>query len=51
VRIAAVSVDEALAYLRWHDNDFHIGTVENLGLILLVSVRPSIEPNQYSGWL
>ena len=40
VRIAAVSPSDALAYLRWHDPDFQVGTVENLGLILLVSGSP-----------
>jgi hypothetical protein len=37
VRIAAVKLDEALSYLRWHAPDFQIKSVQNLGLILLVS--------------
>jgi hypothetical protein len=37
VRIAAIKLDEALSYLRWHAPDFQIKSVQNLGLILLVS--------------
>jgi hypothetical protein len=40
VRIAALKLDEALAYLRWHEPDFTIESVQNLGLILMVSGSP-----------
>ena len=43
MRIAALKLDEALAYLHWHAPDFVIETVQNLGLILVVSGRPSID--------
>ena len=37
VRIAAVNVDEALAYLRWHEPEFEVEGIQNLGVILMVS--------------
>jgi hypothetical protein len=40
VRIAAIKLDEALSYLRWHAPDFQIERVQNLGLILMVSGSP-----------
>ena len=40
VRIAAVSFDEALAGLRWHEPEFDIEGVQNLGIILMVSGSP-----------
>jgi hypothetical protein len=40
VRIAALRLDEALAYLRWHQPDFVVDGVKNLGLILMVSGSP-----------
>jgi hypothetical protein len=40
VQIAARTFDEAFAYLRWHEPDFVIDRVENLGLILMVSGSP-----------
>jgi hypothetical protein len=40
VRVAALSLDEALACLRWHEPDFVIESVRNLGLILMVSGSP-----------
>jgi hypothetical protein len=40
VQIAAASFDEALAYLRWHEPQFEIDSVQNLGIILLVSGSP-----------
>ncbi len=40
VRIAALRLDEALTYLRWHEPDFVIESVQNLGLILVVSASP-----------
>lgn len=38
--IAAVSVDEALAYLRFDSPDFDVHTVTCLGLIIMVSGSP-----------
>jgi hypothetical protein len=35
-----LKLDEALAYLRWHEPDFTIESVQNLGLILMVSGSP-----------
>jgi hypothetical protein len=40
VQIAAVSFDEALAYLRWHEPEFEIDSAQNLGIILMVSGSP-----------
>lgn len=40
VRIAAVDLDQALAYLHWHEPKFEIDSVQNLGLILVVSGSP-----------
>jgi hypothetical protein len=40
VHIAATSFDEALTYLRWHEPEFEIDSVQNLGIILLVSGSP-----------
>jgi hypothetical protein len=40
VRIAALKLDEALDYLRWHEPDFEIKSVHNLGIILMVSGSP-----------
>ncbi len=40
VRIAAIKLDEALSYLRWHAPDFQINRVQNLGIILMVSGSP-----------
>lgn len=40
ISVAAVSLQEALAYLRWHDDSFQPGTIGSLGLILLVSGSP-----------
>jgi hypothetical protein len=37
VRIAARTFDEALAYLHWREPGFVIDSVQNLGLILMVS--------------
>lgn len=37
VRIAARTFDEALEYLRWREPDFAIDSVQNLGIILMVS--------------
>jgi hypothetical protein len=39
-RIAAVTFDEALAYLHSDDPDFVIESVHNVGLIVLVSGSP-----------
>lgn len=40
VRIAALRLDEALAYLRWHEPNFEIESVYNLGIVLMVSGSP-----------
>lgn len=40
VRVAALRLDEALAYLHWHAPDFVIESVQKLGLILMVSGSP-----------
>lgn len=40
VRIAAVTFDEALAYLHWDDPGFVIESVQNVGLIVMVSGSP-----------
>lgn len=40
VRIAALTFDGALEYLRFHEPDFAIDSVQNLGLILMVSGSP-----------
>ena len=40
VRVAAVSLDEALAGLRWYEPEFDIESVQNLGIILMVSGSP-----------
>jgi hypothetical protein len=40
IRIAAVSLDDALAYMRWREPDFVIENVQNIGLILVVSGSP-----------
>jgi hypothetical protein len=40
VRVAAVNLDQALAYLHWHEPEFEIESVQNLGLILMVSGSP-----------
>jgi hypothetical protein len=40
VRIAATTLDEALAYLRWGEPEFAIESVRNLGVILMVSGSP-----------
>jgi hypothetical protein len=40
VHIAALKLDEALAYLRWHAPDFVIESVQNLGIVLMVSGSP-----------
>jgi hypothetical protein len=42
VRIAAVRLDGALAYLRRHHPDFEIGSVQNLGSFSWFPVRPPI---------
>jgi hypothetical protein len=39
-RIAANTFDEALEYLRWDEPHFVIDSVQNLGLIVLVSGSP-----------
>jgi hypothetical protein len=39
-RIAANTLDEALKYLRWDAPHFVIDSVQNLGLIVLVSGSP-----------
>lgn len=39
-RIAAMNLGEALAYLHWHEPDFEIGSVQNLGVITMVSGSP-----------
>jgi hypothetical protein len=36
VRIAAVSVDEALSYLRWHEPEFEVEGIQNFGVILMI---------------
>jgi hypothetical protein len=36
-RIAASNLDEALKYLRWHQPRFVIDSIQNLGLIIMVS--------------
>jgi hypothetical protein len=41
VRIAALGLDEALAGLRWHEPEFEIESVQNLGIILMVSGSPA----------
>jgi hypothetical protein len=38
--IAGASIDEALAFLRWHEPEFEINSVRNLGIILMVSGSP-----------
>ena len=43
VQIAAASFDEALTYLRWHQPGFEIDSIQNLGIILLVSGLPWTE--------
>ena len=40
VRMAAIKLDEALDCLRWHEPDFEIDSVHNLGIILMVSGSP-----------
>lgn len=40
VRIAANTFDEALEYLRWHEPHFVIDSVQNLGIIAMVSGSP-----------
>ena len=40
VRIAATTFDEALTYLRWTEPEFKIDSVQNLGIIILVSGSP-----------
>jgi hypothetical protein len=40
VRIAATTFDEALTYLRWSEPEFKINSVQNLGIIILVSGSP-----------
>ena len=40
LRIAAIKFDAALACLRWHEPDFEIESVHNLGIILMVSGSP-----------
>ena len=40
VRIAAATFDEALTYLRWSEPRFKIESVQNLGVIILVSGSP-----------
>jgi hypothetical protein len=40
VRVAALSLDEALAGLRWHEPEFDIESVQNLGILLMVSGSP-----------
>lgn len=40
VRIVALRLDEALAYLRWQAPDFVIESVKNLGIALMVSGSP-----------
>jgi hypothetical protein len=39
-RIAANTLDEALEYLRWDEPHFVIDSVQNLGLIVMVSGSP-----------
>jgi hypothetical protein len=39
-RIAAVTLDEALAYLHWDEPDFVIESIQNVGLIVMVSGSP-----------
>jgi hypothetical protein len=39
-RIAANTLDEALEYLRWDEPHFRIDSVQNLGIIVLVSGSP-----------
>ncbi len=41
VRIAAVTFDEALVYLRFHSQGFNVHTVTCLGVILMVSGSPA----------
>jgi len=40
VRIAAMTFDQALTYLRWAEPEFKINSVQNLGIIILVSGSP-----------
>jgi hypothetical protein len=40
VRIAAITFDEALEYLRWHQPHFVIDSVQNLGIIVMASGSP-----------
>jgi hypothetical protein len=40
IRIAAWSFDDALTYLRWTEPEFKIDSVQNLGIIILVSGSP-----------
>jgi len=39
-RIAAATFEEALAYLQWDDPDFVIESIQNVGLIVMVSGSP-----------
>ena len=38
--IAAAKLEDAVSYLRWDSPDFQIKSVQNLGLIVLVSCSP-----------
>lgn len=40
VRIAATTFDEALTYLRWTEPEFRIDSVQNQGIIILISGSP-----------
>ena len=40
VHIAAMTFDDALTYLRWTEPEFKIDSVQNLGIIILVSGSP-----------
>jgi hypothetical protein len=40
VRIAATTFDEALAYLRWTEPAFKVDSVQNQGIIFLISGSP-----------
>lgn len=40
LKIAAAKLDEAVKYLRGHEPDFHVKSVHNLGVIIMVSGTP-----------
>ena len=40
LKIAAAKLDEALKYLGGYEPDFHVKSVHNLGIIIMVSGTP-----------